>query len=106
MKQFALSPDLKYAVILLANNRALVYKLLEEVGKDKWAFVSQEKLRINTHRLPRLDEKYQEVLGLFIYNNIEKPHKDDNKRREDKGQYSMYIACSNGILLFEGIDLN
>ena len=39
---------------------------------------------------------YKDVLDIFIFKN--------HTKKFGEGQYSMYICCLNGILLYEGID--
>jgi hypothetical protein len=41
-------------------------------------------------------EIYKDVIDLFIFKNPNAVH--------GEGKYSMYIASTNGILLYEGID--
>ena len=39
---------------------------------------------------------YKEVIDLFIFQNV--------NAKLGEGQYSLYLCCMNGILLYEGID--
>jgi len=39
---------------------------------------------------------YKDVIDIFIFTN--------SKHKFGEGQYSMYICCINGVLLYEGID--
>jgi hypothetical protein len=65
-------------------------------NSNNWQFVSEKKFIKDEKRFKHI-EQYKDVIDLFIFKN-------KNNLQYGDGQYSMYVASTNGIFIYDGID--
>lgn len=95
VKKFAVSRDGVLAALVTATNQVLVYKIIDQDQHGTFQFVAERKFSRDC-RVYKHPDTYKEVIDLFIFKN--------NNFHYGDGLYSMYVASTNGILLYEGID--
>ena len=94
IKMFGVSQDLCMAGIILQDNSIYLYKLLEKNRTSHWTLATEKRMK-DSLRICSLGEQYSEVANLSIFK--------DTKLTES--QYSMCVACTNGVLIYQAIDL-
>ena len=83
------------AALVMHNNQILMYKIFDQDGHGKHNFVTERKFQQH-QRIFKHSETYKDVIDLFIFKNSAVVY--------GEGQYSMYVASTNGILIYEGVD--
>mmetsp|Transcript_17398 Transcript_17398/g.29275 ORF Transcript_17398/g.29275 Transcript_17398/m.29275 type:complete len:223 (+) Transcript_17398:519-1187(+) len=92
IKKFGVSKDCVLGALILENNQIYVYRIYDHETRR---FISEKKFT-QSQSVFQHSGAHKDVIDLFIFKNKEVGF--------GQGQYSMYVASSNGIMLYDGVD--